>query len=410
MTDFFDRKDPWGNGMAVWVVMIMVFAIPLATWSLRQTRLENDVEKWLPKDDPELKILQWANDKFSFEERVFVTWDGSALNDPRIDLFINKLRGHLDHEGIRREGVPHIARALEPRELLLIMQQNGVGPQEAARRLEGLVIGAGSLKLKLTEFAKSGLRESKQELIAAAKSQFGIDLKFSEPVPDFWTLVAIPTPPAEEGGAVGEPSTPAVMNAAGTLIDSDSVTHDLQVTWKGMRPGSDQTLKVVQWLKTNESVRDPGRRFVEDAFFALGSPVTIALALSEAGLSDKQEAVAQIRQAASAVGISADSLHMAGSTISTTELNREVGKAVWDPAFPVQQFHRRSVIMTSAVISTVLAYLLLRSIRLATIVLIVSVYATMVSTSLVSATGGAMNMVLVVMPLLREVADSGNSR
>jgi hypothetical protein len=72
MTHFFDRKDPWGNGMAVWVVMAMVFAMPLAWWSLSQTRLENDVEKWLPADDPELKILQWANSRFSFEERVFV--------------------------------------------------------------------------------------------------------------------------------------------------------------------------------------------------------------------------------------------------------------------------------------------------------------------------------------------------
>ena len=83
MTHFFDRKDRWGNGAAVWVLMAMVFALPLAWWSLSQTRLENDVEKWLPNDDPELKILRWANSHFPVDERVFVSWDNSSLNDPR---------------------------------------------------------------------------------------------------------------------------------------------------------------------------------------------------------------------------------------------------------------------------------------------------------------------------------------
>lgn len=400
MTHFFDRKDPWGNGLSVWVVAAMVFALPLAWWSLSQTRLDNDVEKWLPSNDPELKVLQWANNQFSFEERVFVSWDGSSLNDPRIRKFVEKLEGKLDADGIRRGGVPHISRVLEPRDLLYIMQKNGVEPHEAVRRLEGVVLGAGSLKLKLTDFAKSGMRQTKQELITAAKTRFGVDLQFSEPVPDFWSLVAVPPPPPEEGETAGDLMAPTVMNAAGQLVDSDSVDHDLQVIWKGIRPATAQTEEIAKWFTEFVPEKDMGQKLVERSFFAIGSPVTIALAISEAGLADKDETVSVIREAAVAVGIPADALRMGGSTVSATSLNKEVAKAVWDPAYPLIQFHRRSVVLSSALLSSLLAYLLVRSIRLATIVLMVALYATLVSTALISATGGSMNMVLVVMPSL----------
>ncbi len=400
MTHFFDRKGPWGNGLAVWVVMAMVFALPLAWWSLSQTRLDNDVEKWLPSDDPELKVLEWANQRFSFEERVFVSWDGSSINDPRIRKFVEKLEGKPDADGIRRGGVPHISRVLEPRDLLNIMQKNGVEPREAVRRLQGVVLGAGSLKLKLTDFGKSGMRQTKQELIAAAKTRFAVDLKFSEPIPDFWSLVAVPPPPPEEGETAGDLAAPAVMNAAGKLVDIDSVDHDLQVTWKGIRPATAQTEEIATWFTEFVPQKDLGQKLVERSFFAIGSPVTIALAISEAGLADKDETVSVIREAAVAVGIPADVLRMGGSAVSTTSLNKEVAKAFWDPAYPLTEFHHRSVVLTSALLSSLLAFLLLRSIRLATIVLMVSLYATLLSAALISATGGSMNMVLVVMPSL----------
>ncbi|HEY4263503.1 MAG TPA: hypothetical protein VGM98_25290, partial [Schlesneria sp.] len=400
MTHFFDRKGPWGNGLAVWVVMAMVFALPLAWWSLSQTRLDNDVEKWLPSDDPELKVLEWANQRFSFEERVFVSWDGSSINDPRIRKFVEKLEGKPDADGIRRGGVPHVSRVLEPRDLLNIMQKNGVEPREAVRRLQGVVLGAGSLKLKLTDFGKSGMRQTKQELITAAKTRFGVDLKFSEPIPDFWSLVAVPPPPPEEGETAGDLVAPAVMTAAGKLVDIDSVDHDLQVTWKGIRPATANTEEIATWFTEFVPQKDLGQKLVERSFFAIGSPVTIALAISEAGLADKDETVSVIREAAVAVGIPADVLRMGGSAVSTTSLNKEVAKAFWDPAYPLTEFYRRSVVLTSALLSSLLAFLLLRSIRLATIVLMVSLYATLVSAALISATGGSMNLVLVVMPSL----------
>lgn len=400
MTHFFEKRDPWGNGLAVWVVLAMIFAAPLGWLSLKQTRLENDVEKWLPENDPELKVLRWAHERFPVDERVYVTWDGSSLNDPRIDKFVEKIEGRPDADGIRRGGLPHVARVVEPRQLLTSMQKHGVAPQEAVRRLEGVILGTGSLKLRLTEFGKSRLRRTKLELTTAAKERFGIDMTFRDAVPDFATLVAIPAPPPAEGEAPVEAAAPAVLSVDGELLDNETVDHDLQVVWRGIRPASDQTRAVAKWLTLFVPPKGEGQRVVERCFFAPGAPVSVALSISDAGVADKLETVEVIKQAALSVGIPLDALHLGGSTVAATELNHEVMKAAWDESQPRFLFHRRSVILTSALVGAVLAYLLVRSIRLATIVLTVSVYATFLATALVPATGGSMNMVIVVMPTL----------
>ena len=400
MTHFFEKRDPWGNGLAMWVVVAMVFAAPLGWLALKQTRLENDVEKWLPENDPELKVLRWAHQQFPLDERVYVTWDGSSLNDPRIDLLVEKLEGRPDADGIRRGGLPHIASVVEPRHLLASMQQHGVEPQEAVRRLEGVILGAGTLKLRLTEFGKSRMRRTRQELTVAAKSRFGIDLRFSDPPPDFATLVSIPAPPPDEGDQPVEPAAPAVMSVEGKLLANETVDHDLQVVWQGIRPASAATREVAKWMTQFIPPKGEGQTLIERCFFAPGSPVTMALSLSDAGVADKTETIEVIKSAALSVGISTDALHLGGSAVAATELNHEVLKAAWDKSQPWTKLYRRSVILTSALVGAVLAYLLVRSIRLATIVLAVSLYATFMSTALVPVLGGSMNMVIVVMPTL----------
>ncbi|MEK6261371.1 MAG: MMPL family transporter [Planctomycetota bacterium] len=400
MTHFFEKRDPWGNGLAMWVIVAMVFAAPLGWLAIKQTRLENDVEKWLPENDPELKVLRWAHQQFPLDERVYVTWDGSSLNDPRIDLLVEKLEGRPDADGIRRGGLPHIASVVEPRQLLASMQKHGVKPQEAVRRLEGVILGAGSLKLRLTEFGKSRLRRTRQELTAAAKGRFGIELQFSDPIPDFATLVAIPPPAPVEGEQPVDPAAPAVMNVDGKLLTNETVDHDLQVVWRGIRPASPLTREVTEWMTQFVPPKGEDQTLVERCFFAPGSPVTMALSISDAGVADKTETIEVIKSAALSVGIALDALHLGGSAVVATELNHEVLKAAWDRSQPVTQLHRRSVILTSVLVGAVLAYLLVRSIRLATIVLAVSLYATFISTALVTALGGSMNMVIVVMPTL----------
>src|SRR5262249_24923882 len=51
MANFFEKKDRWGNGLALWVIVGMAFLIPISLWSLRSIRMENEVEHWIPRDN-----------------------------------------------------------------------------------------------------------------------------------------------------------------------------------------------------------------------------------------------------------------------------------------------------------------------------------------------------------------------
>ena len=91
MPNFFEKRDPWGHGMALWVVVGMVFLLPLAFWAVRGIELHNDVENWLPADDPQSQMLAWYRGQFPVEDRILVSWKGSTLNDPRIKMLADKL-------------------------------------------------------------------------------------------------------------------------------------------------------------------------------------------------------------------------------------------------------------------------------------------------------------------------------
>ncbi|NOX55706.1 MAG: hypothetical protein GXP27_14950, partial [Planctomycetes bacterium] len=93
MTHFFEKRDRWGNGLALWVLAVLLFVAPLAFWSLKQIHLENDIETWLPHDDPDRKLLTWYIDQFQREDRVLISWEGSTLNDPRVERLAGKLEG-----------------------------------------------------------------------------------------------------------------------------------------------------------------------------------------------------------------------------------------------------------------------------------------------------------------------------
>jgi predicted RND superfamily exporter protein len=399
MTHFFDKRDLWGNRYSLWIVVLMAFVTPLCWWSLRQLRLENDVEKWLPDSDSELRSLRWAHEQFPVEERILLTWEGSSINDPRVGKLVEQLAGKPDAHGVKRGGLPYVASVIEPLHALNLMQRNGIDAHEAVRRLEGTIIGAGMLRLRLTETGRSSMRKTKRELQSAMRAKYGLELGILDASPDLTPLVSVPAP-VDEGEATGEPSPPTILSADGKFAENPSVEHDLQVSWKGMRIGSESTIAITRWLTEYVPERGDGKPLVESGFYAPGSPVALAIGISEAGLADKTETVAAIRTACKLAGIPGEALHMAGSAVSATELNEEVFKAVWDTSFPLVQIHRRSVILTSALVSALLAYALVRSIRLASFVLFISLFTMVCSMALVPITGGSMNMVLIVMPTL----------
>ena len=285
MKHFFEKRDPWGHGMALWVLVAMLFLAVPAWWAVQQIHLENDVAQWLPASDEGVRVLNWYHDQFPGDDRIVISWENSSLDDPRVVRLAERLQGTPDANGVGRGGVPYVERVVTPHEIIDRMTDRKVSRQEAIRRVQGVLVGR--------------------------------------------TTISSQT---ESGESVG--------------------------------------------------------------------PVALLVSLSEAGSAEKQVAFSAIRDAAAEVGIDGDSLHMGGRPIAGSELNREVKKAAWNRDVPLLQFYKRSPLLMSGIVAALLAFVMLRSLRMATVVLIVTFYTTFLTVALVPITGGSMNMVLVVMPTL----------
>lgn len=402
MPHFFERRDFFGNSPAIWVLCLLLFLAPIGWWSLQSIRMENDIASWLPPDDPNLQVLNWAHDHFPVDERIFVTWNGSSLADPRIDKLLSLLEPQKDQNGILRGGSPYVQGIVEPREILQLLQKNGVEAHEAVRRLEGVILGAGPLRVRLTDSGRDADEvQHLEELLARASEELQLDLQLVPADPDLASTAVVPGYTNDAGEEMPS-SSPAVLNPSGEIVADASPQHDFAITWKAIGVATPQTEQVSVWLQELKGKNAEGELIplVDSSFFVPGAPVALAVALSEAGTHEKAEALLAIRSAAAEAGITTADLKLGGSAVASSELNQEVLHAIWNPSFPLSQFHQRSVILSSALAGAVLAFILLRSVRLAVIVLCGGMFTTFITMSIVPATGGSMNMVLVVMPTL----------
>ena len=121
MTNFFAKRDRFGHGNALWIVLLLVFLATPAIWSLSRIDLENDIANWLPEDDPQARTLRWYQEHFQHEDRVLVSWDSSTLSDPRVNWFHSRLVGTSDAEGTRRSGSKLIKSVTTPQNLIVRM-------------------------------------------------------------------------------------------------------------------------------------------------------------------------------------------------------------------------------------------------------------------------------------------------
>lgn len=395
MPNFFEKRDPWGHGMALWVLLAAAFLAPLAFWAVRRVRLQNDVENWLPADDPQSQVLSWYRGQFPVHDRVLVSWNGSTLNDPRVKLLADKLEGKKGTDGRRHNRNPYVKEVVTPQEVIKSIQsasRGAVDTGEAVRRLEGVLVGSGRLKVRLTPDGRKRISTVKREIVERARAELGIELTLAGPqvdVPEGVTLPEIDesTPPED----LPQEFPPAPE-------------HHLQLAWRGMKPGTPTAKRLQSLLKDlhgrKTQLHPEGAPWVQESFFAAGSPVAVLITLSDAGREDTRDALASVRAAAKDVGIPADDLHMGGRSVAGSELNRQVKLAAWNTDFPLLQFHRRSPLLLSLIVGVALAFLMLRSVRMATLVLLVSIYTVLLTVALVPMTHGSMNMVLVVMPTL----------
>ncbi len=385
------------TGKAVLIAAMLAFAVPLLVLGIRHLRLDNNVESWLPANDSESTVFNWYRKHFHEEERVVVTWRGSTIDDPRCDELIARLLGHVDADGLRRGGVPYIASVVSSRDILTRMVGYGVPQEEAIERMQGTLIGLGRLKIRLTDAGLEQRDRTIAQLLKRVRSELGIQLLVYEPDLSDGDRPEKDEAEVETTAAESNEATEAI-----TLAPLEIPAFDIEVSWKEYSPQNPLVEKVqtiARDLRGFATSKEPqGRVLIDDCFIAPGSPVAVAVTLSEAGRADASSTLAAIRTAASQVGIPEQDLILGGRSVATMELNNSVKRAAWNPSAPIWKLHERSVMLLSGLVGVVLAIVSLRSIRLSLMVLGVSYYGAFVSTALVPLTGGSMNMVLMVLP------------
>ncbi|MFM9963557.1 MAG: efflux RND transporter permease subunit [Planctomycetaceae bacterium] len=392
MSHFLEKRDRWGNSLSLWMILVAIFIVPLCFWSLRHLRMENDIDHWLPSDDPNAVTLKWSIRQFGLDsgDSIFATWDDSSLRDPRIDLLADRLAGKPDEDGVRRGGLKQVARVVTPMAVITRMVEHGVERDEAIRRLKGVLVGTGAFKIRLTESGRQRSKEVTRELLAKAKAQLGVELQVLPASRDFEAT-------EESASVVAEAASPD-----SPVIEFDPIPlHDFQLRWKGKWIGTDlsKLRDLALDLKGSPTTEAPaGVSLVEACFQTPGSPVALSIVLSEAGEADLATVVKLIRQAAIEVGVPPQQLHLSGRPVATTALNDGVMSALWNRGVPASQFWRKSVIGMSALIGVLVAFTMLRSVKLTLLVLFVSYFTVFLTMALVPATGGSMNMVMVLMP------------
>ncbi|MBI1313603.1 MMPL family transporter [bacterium] len=392
MTHFLEKKDPWGHGMGLWVLVLMAAVLPPAIWALGGIHMENDIRKWVPSDDPNTVALNWYQEHFPHSESVLVSWDGSTLNDPRVGWLHDRLAGVPDEDGVLRGGSRYVDEVVTPQSLLRRVEDEGVSHEEALTRLQGVLIGTGPLKLRLTELGVERQRSTLKTIKDRLANELGLTIDVLDPVAEWLPEKSIDDYPRAvsiiEDVEVPEPFPPVAE-------------HHAQIRWEGMHARSEQARQVIaliESLTVDGTASSP--KLVEAAFFAPGSPLTVAVILNEAGEADKKLAIAEIREVAAELGIPSGILHLGGRPVAGAVLNAAVKEAGWNRDFPIWNLPRRSIVLFSGLVGIVLAFLMLRSGVLASLVLCVSYYTVLLTVSTVPVTGGSMNMVLVVMPTL----------
>jgi predicted RND superfamily exporter protein len=399
MKSFFERRDRWGHGLPLWLITGIAFLIPVLGWSLQYIQLDNDVTGWLPDKDPQAKVLHWYQDLFPSQDRVLVSWDDCSVTDPRLRSIAQRLNG-IEKNGTREGGSPLIDDVSIPEDVLKRMMSEGIPFELALERIQGLIVGQGPLCLKLTEAARERTNTVRigREITQFAKSQFGLEVELVERT--------LPLPTDEHLILEDEPGW-QVYEAARAYV-SDQVPADVQLRWPRMHIDHEITERFVQALGNMRVPDSPDESCFEQTWFVRGSMAAMSVSFSEMGESDQSSAIALIRSASEAEGISAAQLHLGGRPVAATSLNRAVKQAAWNKSAPAWNLFHRSPILLSFAISLFLTYFMLKSLRLAMLVQSVSVLCSFAAVSLIPATGGSMNMVLVVMPtLLMVITTSG---
>lgn len=125
--------------------------------------------------------------------------------------------------------------------------------------------------------------------------------------------------------------------------------------------------------------------------------VSCVLSLSAEGVSDPAAALKAIHASAVDSGIPVEELHIDGALVTSYAIDQEVLKATWNSVDPLE---RPPVFAIAALAGILLAFVLLRSVRIGLMVIASAWFTAIVTTALFPVVGHTMNMVTIVMPTL----------
>lgn len=392
MAHFLEKRDPWGNGLAVWVVAGMAFLIPLAMWGVRETRVESESQHGVVTDIPQNRAARWLEQQFSTTEPVLFSWEGSSLDDPRAQKLAATLRGTVDHEGVRRGGLKQIERVHTPQELIERMVENEINREDAIQRLCGVLVGSGKLRVRLTDLGRAEKEQAISLLQQTARETFGLEIAVHEPAA---------TTPVNFATAA---ATDVEASATGANAAAVSASHDFQVSWKGMHAGESQ-IRFFREMATQLHLPNMGSgkqntRVIDDCFVMPGSPIALAVTLSEAGLADRTGTLSALKEAAIGAGIPAEAIHMSGRDVSQAALTQQVSRTFWNSVASWRLPQQKSVVLLAIVVAGLLGCWMSGRLALSVQVLGVSVVAMLVSLAIVELTGGTVTLLLVALPSL----------
>jgi hypothetical protein len=294
---FFEKRDRWGNGLALWVVVGMVFLIPLSLWSLSSIKTENEVHNWISKDNPDHKAFEWYKQHFPTDDAILFTWEGSSLGDERTEVFAQKIRGTTTADGRRRGGSKYFSRVRTPHDLLAQMRKNKIPQDEALRRLEGVLIGSGPVRIRLTDAGRARQDKFIELLRKQAREVMHVELEIvSGPFSDgAIEMPDVANADASDSGNGARDAEPPIV-ASGEVVDETGQTaaalvippHDLTVAWRGMHWAPEQIGKFEELAKglrfaTAGAAKSADKPLVEECFRIPGTPIALALYLSEPG-------------------------------------------------------------------------------------------------------------------------------
>lgn len=394
---FLQRRDRWGHGVSLWIVVIVAFLLPLMAWSLRDIRLENDVVGWLPKDDPQAQVLSWYEGMFPSKARLLISWDGASITDPRLEKLQRILEGVPTEGGKLEGGSPFVEDVSLPADVLTRMLSRDIPFETAMEQLNGVLIGDGPLKIRLTDAGRIRGEFMQQEILRIANQDFQLNARFVE-----GTLL----PPVGEGIPLEDVKAWKTHDELKAFVQQQEL-YDLQLEWPEMhsKPEVLQSFQnaLLSLTAPGSGAETAGKPCVDATFFVPGSLAACSVALSEAGVADKAVAVNAIRDAVIAAEVPPENVRMGGQPVVNVAMNQAVFEGIWNPRYATWDLPHRSPILFSAFVSILFSFIMLRSFRLATLVQTVSFFTVILAVALVPLTGGTMSMVLIVMPTLLTV-------